>query len=179
MELLEVLEYNSREAAKFSLDGLKEGRARAYALLLLLMGGGSGLGALGLAMWFTRPLLAVAAFAGAVWWFTGAAWLAARALKSESVRSWAPANLLGHHENWVKYQNDLVQEGELAKADDVDPVRELRLASIRAADNARDEYRDASVRAFLAVDQTYRAMVITPFVCAMAVSLWGLVQRFG
>lgn len=39
MDELDVFEYNSREAAKFSFEGLKESRARAYALLLLLIGG--------------------------------------------------------------------------------------------------------------------------------------------
>lgn len=174
MELLEVLEFNSREAAKFSFDGLKEGRARAYALLLLLMGGGGGLGALGLSMWGSRPSLAAAALAGAVWWFAGAAWLAWRALTSASISSWAPANLLGHHEDWKKYKNELLQEGDLAKSDNVDLVRELRLASIRAADKARDEYRQASSRVFVAVDCVYRAMVLTPAICVVSISLGAL-----
>ncbi len=71
--VLEIAERHSQAAALFSLAGLEDARKRAHTLLVLLMAGGSGLAGVGLARWADTPALAVAALAGAAWWFALAA----------------------------------------------------------------------------------------------------------
>ena len=155
---------SSQQSAAFSLEGIQLARARAHALLLVLLSGGAGMGSFGLAQWGSRAGLSAVLLVAAVWWFALASWLAWRALASDGVRSWAPGFLLDTHHDWCRYRDELVSEGQLAQADAVDIQLQLKLAAVRAAAKAQSEYRDASTKAFMAIDQVYRAMACTPLI---------------
>jgi hypothetical protein len=175
MTEIELAEYNSREAAKFSYDGLLQARQRAHHALLLLLGGGAGLGALGLERVSTSPVLGGAALAASVLWFVLARRVARGALVSRPVRSWAQCDLLAAHAEWVQYSAELVQEGGQA----LDTVAELRKASLRSTDKAAAEYREASSPAFVAVDDALTHLATTPVAALLGAAAGWWAQRLG
>ncbi len=152
----------SQQSAAFSLEGVQLSRARAHALLLVLLSGGAGMGSLGLALWAANAGLAVVLLAAAACWFVAAAWLAFKGLSSSVVRSWASPRLLKSHEEWCRYRDELVAEGKLAQADGVDVLHQLKLNAVGSAGRAQAEYIAASSAAFDAIDQVYKAMAATP-----------------
>jgi hypothetical protein len=160
---IDLAEFNSREAAKFSFDGLSTARERAHQLMLVLLGGGAGLGALGLERWDHSPVLAGAAIGAALLWFALARQLAKEALVSMPVRAWAQHGLVDKHVEWSTYCAELVAEGKPA----VDPLEELRKSSIRSVDRAAEEYRSASTAAYSCIDNAYRSMSTTPLAAAL------------
>ena len=99
--VLGLAERHSQAAAQFSLAGLEDARKRAHTLLVLLMAGGSALAGVGLARWASAPTLAVAALAGAVWWFALAAYVAWRGNTTAEVRAWATPDVLAEHDKWA------------------------------------------------------------------------------
>lgn len=171
-EWIDIAAVSAQEAAKFSLEGLRDSRARAHALLLVLLAGGGGLGGLALTYMGSKPVLCAAAMGASVWWFLGAAWVAWRALTSDSILSWSLGNLLSRAELWVQYRHDLVSEGNQDDADQVDVELQLKLESVQQAQDARDSYRTASSKAYTALDQAYRAMAMTPLISAVMALLY-------
>lgn len=153
---------SSQQSAAFSYEGVQLSRARAHALLLVLLSGGAGMGSLGLALWAANAGLAVVLLAAAACWFVAAAWLAVKGLSSSVVRSWASSQLLKSHEEWCRYRDELVAEGQLAQADSVDVLHQLKLNAVGSAGRAQAEYIAASSAAFDAIDQVYKAMAATP-----------------
>ncbi len=153
---------SSQQSAAFSLESVQLSRARAHALLLVLLSGGAGMGSLGLALWAANAGLAVVLLAAAACWFVAAAWLAIKGLSSSVVRSWASSQLLKSHEEWCRYRAELVSEGLQQQADDVDVLHRLKLNAVGSASRAKDEYIVASSAAFDAIDQVYKAMAATP-----------------
>ena len=177
---IDVCEFNAREGAKFALDGLMQARARAHALLLVLLGGAAGMASTGVGLMSSaNPLLASyvawSAVASSGWW----CWLAGRvvmgALRSSVVRSWTPKSDAALIQQWRNYAAELaVESGKPASALD-----EMRLSGCAAANNAADEYRAASGPAFVALDRVYINMASTPLVWLdVCVLLW-CVQRLG
>lgn len=158
---------SSRQSAAFSLEGVHLARARAHALLLVLLSGGAGMGSLGLAQWSSRAGLSAVLLVAAVWWFAAALWLVWHALASDVVRPWAPGVLLETHQDWCRYRDELVSEGQLGQADAVDVLMQLKLASVRTAAKAQVEYVAASTKAFVAIDRVYKAMACTPLVASL------------
>lgn len=173
MSEIDIAERHSEAAACFSYGGVVDARQRAHALLLVLLGGGGGLGALGLAQWSMQPILGAAALGSSLFWFALAASLSTQALTSESVRAWATVGLLEKHAEWVAYANEVAQEG----GDPVNALAELRKSAIRNAELAASEYRAASTRAFAALDKTLRLMAATPLVGVLAAVAVGLLRR--
>lgn len=153
---------SSQQSAAFSLEGVQLSRARAHALLLVLLSGGAGMGSLGLALLDSNAGLAVVLLAAAACWFVAAAWLAVKGLSSSVVRSWASSQLLKSHEEWCRYRDELVAEGQLSQADGVDVLHQLKLNAVGSAGRAQAEYITASSAAFDAIDQVYKAMAATP-----------------
>lgn len=174
MDALDVAEFNTREAAKFSLDGLTTARNRAHALLLIMLAGGGGLGAMGLAQWAKQPYISIAAMAAAGWWFGWAAFLAQKSLRSAPVRSWAMPGLDVKFSEWQTYAAESAIEGK-----QVDALAELRKSALRSAERAADEYRTASTEAYRAVDTVYRALAATPLASAFSVVVMLAAQRMG
>lgn len=174
MNEIDLAEYNSREAAKFSYDGLLQARQRAHQALLLLLGGGAGLGALGLERASTSPVLAGAALAASTLWFVLARRVARGALTSAPVRAWAQSGLLKTHAEWVRYSAELVSEGQPP----VDPLAELRAASLRSTDKAAEEYREASTPAFVAVDDALTHLATTPVAALLGAAAGWALQRW-
>lgn len=174
MTEIDLAEFNSREAAKFSLANLDVVRARAHQLLMLLLGGGAGMGALGLDRWSASPVLAGAFMGAALLWFALARQVAREALVSSQVRAWAQAGLMELHGDWVRFNAELLAEGCPA----VDPLYELRKSCLRATDRAADEYRTASTAAYAAVDNAFSSMVTTPVAAALGAGVAALVARF-
>lgn len=171
MNEIDLAEYNSREAAKFSYDGLLQARQRAHQVLLLLLGGGAGLGALGLERVGASPVLAGAALAASTLWFVLARRVARGSLVSSEVRSWAQSGLLLKHAEWVRYSNELVEEGKPP----VDALARLRASSLESVDKAAQEYRDASEPAYRAVDDALLHLATTPAAALMgALAGWAL-----
>jgi hypothetical protein len=166
-ELNFILE-RSRENAQFSLSGLDQARTRAHALLLVLLSGGAGVGSLGLSYWHTQPDLSVVMLAAALWWFAAAAWVGWRALTSSAVRSWSPGYLLDTHKEWSRYRDELVSEGQLAQADAVNVMEHLKLDTIGMANRARQDYSEASAKAYAAIDLAYKAVACTPLLAGLA-----------
>lgn len=175
MTEIDFAEYNSREAAKFSYDGLLQARQRAHQVLLLLLGGGAGLGALGLERAVASPVLAGAALAASTLWFVLARRVASGALQSRVISPWTQPKLLEKHAEWVRYSAELVQEGKAP----VDPLAELRAASLRLTDKAAEEYRDASTPAFVAVDEALAHLATTPVAALLGAAAGWALQRFG
>ncbi|MGV0960132.1 MAG: hypothetical protein ACOYB1_09875 [Limnohabitans sp.] len=159
---IDLILQSSQQSAAFSLDGVQLSRARAHALLLVLLSGGAGMGSLGLALWAANAGLAVVLLAAATCWFVAAAWLAVKGLTSAVVRAWSSSTLLEGHAEWCRYRDELVSEGQLGQADNVDVLHQLKLSAVRAANRAKDEYITASSSAFDAIDQVYKAMAATP-----------------
>lgn len=170
---IDLAERHSEAAASFSYGGVVDARQRAHALLLVLLGGGGGLGALGLAQWSMHPILGAAALGSSLFWFVLAASLSTKALTSESIRAWTTVSLLEKHAEWVAYANEVTQEG----GEPVAALAELRKSAIRNAELAASEYRAASTRAFSAVDKTIRWMAATPLVSVAAAAAVGLLRR--
>lgn len=175
MDEMDLAEFNSREAAKFSYEGLQQARQRAYQVLLLLLGGGAGLGALGLERFFASPVLAGAALASSALWFVLARRVARGALQSQPVSAWTQHRLLEKYEEWRQYSADLVSEGKPP----VDPLAGLRAASLRATDKAADQYREVSNQAFVVVDDALTHLATTPVVAVLGALLAWVVQRLG
>lgn len=175
MTEIEFAEYNSREAARFSYDGLLQARQRAHQVLLLLLGGGAGLGALGLERVGASPVLAGAALASSVLWFVLARRVAVGALVSGEVRSWAQSGLLQKHAEWVRYSEELVQEG-LAP---VDALAGLRASSLESVDKAAQEYRAASEPAYRVVDDALLHVATTPAAAILGALIGWALQRWG
>lgn len=174
MNALDVAEFNTRESAKFSLEGLHTARTRAHALLLVMLGGGGALGAVGLAQLVAAPLLGTAALAASAWWFAWAAWVARRALTSAPVRSWAVPGLADKHQEWLDYAKEAAMAGTT-----VDALSELRLSALRSAERAAAEYREASTAAYSAVDTAYKMLAATPLVALVGVAAAVALQRWG
>ncbi|MFN7121886.1 MAG: hypothetical protein ACK4NM_07625 [Hydrogenophaga sp.] len=170
---IDVAERHSEAAAAFSFQGVVDARQRAHALLLVLLAGGGGLGGLGLAQWSTQPILGAAGLGSSVFWFVLAAWLATKALTSESIRAWNTVGLLEKHEEWTKYADEVAQEGGAA----VDVLAELRRSAIRNTELAANEYRAASTLVFAVVDKTLRWMSLTPVVCVISAVAVGLLRK--
>lgn len=174
MNELDLAEYNSREAAKFSYDGLVQARQRAHQALLLLLGGGAGLGALGLERASASPVLAGAALAASALWFVLARRVARGALRSAPVRAWTQCGLLNSFAQWQRYRAELQAEGKPP----IDPLAELRAASLRSTDKSAAEYREASTMAFAAVDDALTHLATTPVAALLgALAGWAL-QRW-
>lgn len=165
MDEIDLAEFNSREAAKFSLDGLNQARSRAHALLMVLLGGAAGMGSLGLARWSLEPALASAALAGAMWWF----WLAARltwgALRSSQVNPWTMPGVAQYLGQWELYASERQAEGGMP----VHALNEMRKDLCDKTDKAATGYREASGRAYAAIDAAYLCMSSTPLVSLLAV----------
>ena len=159
---IDFILHSSQQSAAFSYEGVQLSRARAHALLLVLLSGGAGMGSLGLALWAANAGLAVVLLACGVCWFVAAAWLAVKGLTSSVVRSWSSSQLLSSHADWTKYRNELLAEGQSEQARDVDVLYQLQLNALRLATAAKDEYIIASSAAFDAIDQVYKAMAVTP-----------------
>lgn len=171
MDHIELAEYNSREAAKFSYDGLLQSRKRAHQVLLLMLGGGAGLGALGLERFGDSPVISGAALAASALWFVLARRVTRDALNSSPVRAWAQCDLLSHYAEWQRYNKELVDEGKPA----IDPLTELRAASLRSTDKAAAEYREASTKSFVAVDEALSHLATTPVAALLgAVAGWAI-----
>jgi hypothetical protein len=167
MTEIELAEFHSREAAKFSLDGLTVARARAYALLLVLLGGSAGLGSVALAQW--GGPVAWAALTASVWWSAVATYLALLGLRSSAVRSWASTSVLLQYAEWCQYADEVEQEGQPRP----DPLSLLRARLVDMTSRARDGYIDASNQASLVIDRVYIAMAMTPLVSLCAVvGIW-------
>ena len=175
MNELDLAEYNSREAAKFSYDGLLHARQRAHQVLLMLLGGGAGLGALGLERAGVSPLLSGAALGASALWFVLARRVAREALQSAPVSPWAQPGLLKTYAEWQRYSAELVQEGKPA----VDALGELRAVSVRSTDKAAAEYREVSTAAFLSVDQALMHLVSTPLAAMIGAAVGWALQRWG
>lgn len=173
MTEVEFAEFNSREAAKFSYEGLLQARQRAHQVLLLLLGGGAGLGALGLERADASPVLAGAAMAASALWFVLARRVARGALISSEVRSWAQSGLLGKYAEWVRYSEELVQEGRSP----VDALAGLRASSLESIDKAAQEYRDASEPAYRAVDDALLHLATTPAAAILGALAGWVLQR--
>lgn len=173
MNEIDLAEYNSREAAKFSYDGLLQARQRAHQVLLLLLGGGAGLGALGLERASVSPVLSGAAIAASALWFVLARRVARQALTSAPVRSWAQRGLVAEHAKWVTYSAELVSEGRAP----LDALAELRAASVRSTDKAAEEYREASTPAYAAVDDALLHLATTPVAALLGAAVGWALQR--
>lgn len=174
MNELELAEYNSREAAKFSYEGVVQARQRAHQVLLLLLGGGAGLGALGLERASSSPVLAGAALAASALWFVLARRVARGALQSMPISAWTQPGLLKKHEEWLRYSDELQAEGKPP----VDPLRELRAASLRCTDASATEYRSASSLAFAAVDDALTHLASTPVAALLGALAGWAFQRW-
>lgn len=169
MTEIDVCEFNSREAAKFSYEGVSNARARAHALLLILLSGGGGLGGLALAQWQQSKAVSLCAAVAAAWWFFLALRVATKAMASDEVRSWAVGGLAECIPEWATYVKDVQAEGGSAVL-----VDEVRLSALRSADKAAAEYREVSTRVFVALDRIYLQMAATPLVCVLAAGVaWG------
>ncbi|MGB4061903.1 MAG: hypothetical protein WBK26_16995 [Burkholderiaceae bacterium] len=167
MTEVDVCEFNAREGAKFALDGLMQARARAHALLLVLLGGGAGMASTGVGLMSSaNPMLANqvawSAVAGATWWFLLAAWVALRGLQSAEVTAWAAKAESGTFEKWQSHARELAAE----RGAPVDALAQWRLANCDAANRAATGYRAASGPAYRAADVGYRLMSATPLVWA-------------
>ncbi|MFC7408736.1 hypothetical protein [Hydrogenophaga atypica] len=174
MTEIDVAEFNSREAAKFSLANLDVVRTRAHQLLLLLLGGGAGMGALGLERWHASPVLAGALLGAALLWFVLARQVARQGLVSSPVKAWAQAGLVEHYGEWQRFNAELAHEGKPT----IDPLAELRKASLRATDRAAADYRTASAAAYAVVDNAYKSMVTTPVAALLGAGAAALLRRF-
>ncbi len=174
MDEIDIAEFSSRESARFSLQNLDSARARAHALLLLLLGGGGGLGAAGLNQLQGNVSLGTAALMAAAFWFWLAYSLAQNALVSAPVRSWAAPGLIEKSEEWRTFATESAVEGKQVNA-----VAELRKTAIRTAERAAEEYRQASGRAYAAMDNAYRLMATTPLAAAFGAVLPWAAQRLG
>lgn len=163
MNEIDLAEFNSREAAKFSLDGLNQARSRAHALLLLLLGGAAGMASLGLAKWSSEPALACAALAGAMWWFWLAGRLAWRAMRSAAVSPWAMPGVAQYLGQWELYASERQAEDGVT----VHALNAMRIDLCDKTDNAAAGYREASRRAYAAIDAAYLCMSATPYVSLM------------
>lgn len=163
IEVVELAERNSRAAAEFSLSNLDEARKRAHALLLVLLAGASGAGALGLAQVGIPPVSA-AALGVSVFWYLLAGVLAWYALRSDPVRAWATPGLLGSYPKWRQYSDEV--DAETGWRPDV--VIEMRKVTVRNSELAASEYRKASTRTMKTVDAVYRAAAFTPLCGAAA-----------
>lgn len=164
MTEIDLAEFNSREAAKFSYDGLLQARQRAHQLLLLLLGGGAGLGALGLERWGTSPALAGAALAASGLWFGLVALVAWRGLESAPITPWPSSTIPLQLENWKKYSAELVSEGKPP----IDPVESVRWRVVNHNLEAAEGYRAASTPAYQVQDLVFRLIWCTPLVSAVA-----------
>ena len=174
MDEMDLAEYNSRKAAEFSYDGVLQARQRAHQLLLVLLGGGAGLGALGLERVAHSPALAGAALAASALWFALARQVVDGALVTSAVRSWAQGGLLEKYAEWVAYNGELLAEGKPT----VDPLASLRASSVRAMDKAASEYREVSRAGFATTDAVQRHLTATPLAAALgALAGWAL-QRW-
>lgn len=172
MDVMELAEYNSREAAAFSLDGLTQARNKAHQLLVLLLGGGAGLAAFGVARLAVEPLQALAALGMAVGWFSLAVDVSVRGLRSAPVRSWASTVVLPQHAEWVRYAAEMAQEG----AAPVDPVMGQRKQLVELRVQAIEGYRQASTRAHAAIDRAYLGAALSPLWGVLAAGLGWLMQ---
>lgn len=172
MNEIDLAEYNSREAAAFSLEGLTQARQKAHQLLVLLLGGGAALATYGVDRLGGAPLQGLAALGVAVAWFSLAADVSLRGLRSAPVRSWASTSVLEKHAEWLAYSADLVAEGQPP----VDPLSAQRRQLVDLRVRAIDGYRSASLRAHLAVDRAYLGAALSPLWGALAAGLgwaWG------
>lgn len=167
MDEIELAEYNSREAAAFGLEGLTQARNKAHQLLMLLLGGGAALAAFGLDLLEGEPLQAVAALAVSVAWFCLAMDVSVRGLRSAPVRSWASTVVLTKHQEWLKYNDELLAEGQSP----VDPVRAQRRQLVDLRVEAIEGYREASTRAHAAIDRAYLGAALSPLWAAFAACL--------
>jgi hypothetical protein len=170
---LEVAEFNSREAAKFSYDGLTQARARAHQLLLVLLGGGAGLGGLGLGRVAESPAIGWAALAAGVWWFALALYLTSRALRSSEVRSCASSSVLSHLKEWQRYAKEVQAEGGAP----IDALLGLREQLLEQAKDAIEGYRNASTVAYVTLDRVYTGMAWTPIPASGAAAVLFWAQR--
>lgn len=171
--VLEIAERHSQAAALFSLAGLEDARKRAHTLLVLLMAGGSGLAGVGLARWADTPALAVAALAGAAWWFALAAYVAWRGNTTAEVRAWATPDVLAVHKKWGVYVREA--QAEAAARGEPDPASaetELRCELLRNCDLAGAGYRAASLAAFAVLDTAYRLAALAPVIAVAAAACW-------
>lgn len=174
--VLGIAERHSQAAAQFSLAGLEDARKRAHTLLVLLMAGGGGLAGVGLARWADTPALAVAALAGAVWWFALAAYVAWRGNTTAEVRAWATPDVLGVHQKWSSYVRQA--QAEAAACGEPEPASaevELRCELLRNCDLAGAGYRAASLAAFAVLDRAYRLAALAPVIAVAAVACWAAV----
>lgn len=180
MTELDVCEFNAREGAKFALDGLLQARARAHALLLVLLGGSAGMASTGVALMASEnPMLSTyvawSAVASAALW----CWLAGRvvlgSLMSSEVHAWAAKADSAMLQQWRDYAVQvLLESGKPASALD-----EMRISACDVAAEAAKGYRAASGPAYLALDRAYINMAATPLVWVnMCLALW-LLQRLG
>lgn len=174
--VLGLAERHSQAVAQFSLAGLEDARKRAHTLLVLLMAGGSALAGVGLARWASTPTMAVAALAGAVWWFALAAYVAWRGNTTAEVRAWATPDVLGEHEKWRNYTRQA--QAEAAAHGEPEPAStetELRCELVRNCNLAAAGYRAASLAAFAVVDTSYRLAALAPVIAVVAAACWAAV----
>lgn len=164
--LIDLAELHSSAAAAFSYEGLKEARQRAASLLVVLLGGGSGLGGLGVAQWPNSTQLALAALAAAAYWFLIAFYLAWVALRSKPVRSWHTLELVEKLPKWEDYAAQLQAEGVFTTG-----LEELRKSAVRNMESAAAEYKEASTPSFKAIDHCFVMMAATPVISIAAVVL--------
>lgn len=164
---IELAEYNSREAAAFSLEGLNLARAKAHQLLLVLLGGGAALAAYGLGLLAAEPMKALAALAVAVLWFCLAMDVAVRGLRSAPVRSWASTSVLDQYARWAVYSVELVAEGQPL----INALEEQRRELVALRVQAIEEYRAASTLANAAIDRAYLGAALSPLWAGFAVLL--------
>lgn len=173
MDEIELAEYNSQEAAAFSLEGLTQARNKAHQMLVLLLGGGAALAAFGLDRLQVAPLQGLAALAVSVAWFGLAMDVSVRGLRSSPVRSWASTSVLAKHQEWLGYNIELLAEGRAA----VDPVRAQRCQLVGLRVQAIEGYREASTRAHAAIDRAYLGAALSPLWAALAAFLGWAWQR--
>ena len=160
MELIEFAEQQGQEAAKFSLATLDGARLRCHQFLVLLLGGAGALSGVGLAQLPQNLWVALAALAAALWWFSVAAWVAVRGLRSSPVSAWAHegTTVLAMQSKWDAYNAALAQEGKPS----IDVLTEVRRSTLRSMQASAEQYRTASTYAARALDQAYVATAFTP-----------------
>lgn len=170
MELIDFAEKRGEEAAKFSLATMDVNRARAHMLLNLLLGGAGAVVVLAAAQSAARPWFVVLAGSAGLWWFGLAAWLAVRALRTNSVRTWSGEGqrILRKGAEWQRYAKAVLAEG----GDFKEPLLSLREQELELMADATAEYRLASTQCAAALDRVYLLASLTPLVMLAAWALY-------
>ena len=165
-DTISIAEKHSAAVAAFGYEGVKEARQRGATLLSILFTGGSALGGLCLSQWPTNRELAIGAMSASLYWFGIAAYLAWRALRSDTVRSWHTEGLMGQLPEWERFAQELKAEGTQTTG-----VDELRKSVVRNMEKAAQGYRSVSEKAFRAIDMAYVLMSLTPIIALVSVLL--------